>query len=222
MKLVNTEHQININFFENVQTVLVIENFNEFQKIIMHLQEQYINQYDKFYLSENGRSLSFPKFVDIVMDIFTLQLNSKKIQNYLYRLASDAANEFETEKSDILSASITFMDKICSKINCMEVDYDTIFSYNDFFKLFNFKIRDSDIDLTERISTYIKVISEISDAKILVFINLKSFISSQQLSEIYNVAFAYKIHLLLIESSMSYNMENEQFYIIDSQLCVIN
>ena len=114
------------------------------------------------------------------------------------------------------------MDKICSEINCMEVDYDTIFSYNDFFKLFNFKIRDSDIDLTERISTYIKVISEISDAKILVFINLKSFISSQQLSEIYNVAFAYKIHLLLIESSMSYNMENEQFYIIDSQLCVIN
>lgn len=78
MKLVNTEHQININFSENVQTVLVIENFNEFQKIIMHLQEQYINQYDKFYLSENGRSLSFPKFVDIVMDIFTLQLNSKK------------------------------------------------------------------------------------------------------------------------------------------------
>lgn len=165
--------------------------------------------------------IPFPKSVDIVTDIFTLQLNSKKVQNYLYRLGFDAANEFEVEKANVLSASITFMDKICSEINCMEVDYDMSFSYNDFFKMFNFRIRDNDIDLVERISLYIKVVSKITDVKVLVFISLKSFVSSEQLSEIYNVAFAFKIYLLLIENSMSYNIENEKYFVIDAQLCVI-
>lgn len=80
MKLVHSELGIKIVIVENRANVLVVENPMIFRKIIEDVLNQ-INGFDgELVLSTDDKLLALSKNIELVIDPFNIDLNSKKIQ----------------------------------------------------------------------------------------------------------------------------------------------
>ena len=55
----------------------------------------------------------------------------------------------------------------------------------------------------------------------LAFVNLKTYLTDDELRELYKEAFYRKMHLLLLENSIESELEEEIVHIVDRDLCVI-
>ena len=90
MRLANAELILSINIEENIPAVLVIEN----QKIMTEVVEQLYVLCDSgegdFVLSDSGKQLSLAKTAEIIINPFSIDFNSRKIQNKLYSELLDA------------------------------------------------------------------------------------------------------------------------------------
>lgn len=222
MKFVNSLWNINLQLKENVFNVLVIENQNAMAQIIYELSEQYNGNDGNFILSDNNNLLKFNNLISLVLNPFFINCNEKKIISKLHSQLYDLANDIYYEKTKTLESDI---------INYLNIlidflPYDLIFNYEfdiiSLFKLQTVKLDQNLLSLTDKILNYIKVCADLTDIKLIIFINLKSFVNEFELLEIYKISSYCKINLLLIENLQRCKMNNECITIIDSDMCLIS
>ena len=84
------------------------------------------------------------------------------------------------------------------------------------------KIEENTGTLFSRLIDYMKLISSYIGAKILTLVNIKSYLSENELIELYQSVSYNKIQLLLIESVERKLLSNEDVCIVDSDKCIIN
>ena len=75
--------------------------------------------------------------------------------------------------------------------------------------------------ILERIIEYIKISSNLLKQNIFVFLNLKLFLTEQEIEELYKECFYRKVHLILIEAIYHTKKIEEKICIIDKDKCVI-
>ena len=75
--------------------------------------------------------------------------------------------------------------------------------------------------ILEKLLSYMKILSGLLEIRILCIVNLKTYLSEEQLKEVYQMAFYCKLQLLLIENREQSNLEGEKTYIIDRDRCLI-
>ena len=91
------------------------------------------------------------------------------------------------------------------------------FSINKLLKLMNISIKDTD-DLLQNILTYIEI-SMLIQQKMIIFINLKSYLSKVELTELYKYCIYNKVKVLLIDNSLhGTTLDYEKKLIIDCNL----
>ena len=77
-------------------------------------------------------------------------------------------------------------------------------------------------NLLEKLTDYIAAEAELLGTKCFIFVNLKQFLSYEELAELYKFAYYAKVYLLLLEGSFTESRhESEKHYIIDNDLCEI-
>lgn len=69
---------------------------------------------------------------------------------------------------------------------------------------------------------YIKISSELVAIKVFFFVNLRSYLTQDELNELYKMADYYKVSLILLESIERNERSREKRYIIDKDLCFID
>ncbi len=222
MKFVNSLWNINLQLKENVFNVLVIENQNAMAQIIYELSEQYNGNDGNFILSDNNNLLKFNNLISLVLNPFSINCNEKKIISKLHSQLYDLANDIYYEKTKTLESNIiNYLNILIDSL-----PYDLIFNYEfdiiSLFKLQTVKLDQNLLSLTDKILNYIKVCADLTDIKLIIFINLKSFVNEFELLEIYKISSYYKINLLLIENLQRCKMNNECITIIDSDMCLIS
>lgn len=220
MKLVNSKLNLNIEMFENVVNILVVENKITLSYVIENIWKQCNGQEGDFALSEN-KMLKIDKEMEVIINPFDLNFNNKKIISALYSNLSERANDLAEEKSELNSKIINFWDKIILSESYVGIEFALDFSWNDLFKMYNIKIDDNYDSLLSRLTEYIKLITNFCGIKVLCMINIKAYLSEQELSELYTCANHNKIFLILIEASESVKMPNENIFIIDNDDCLI-
>lgn len=219
MILAHYEFEKPIMFQDGIINVLIIENSKYMTKIIKEFLYQ-LDGNSGFKLYENDTSLSISDFVDVIINPFSINLNERDILNKLYiSMKKDALDE------ELYLSTNSFISEIESNIhkiaerqqNLLELDTPDLISL---FKGMNIRFSISE-SLVENICNYIDICSEYRKVKLFIFVNLKSFLTDSEITQLYTHLNYNKKNVLFIENQQKPIMEFEIIRIIDENLCEI-
>ena len=164
------------------------------------------------------------KLCELIIDPFDLDINNKKLQSALYEKL-----EMEINSSERLfswnNLCSTMEREIESFLDCMEyhIAYSNNITIKDFLKLMKVHFEEEGIDFFEKLLDYMRLEQEILKVKLFVLVNIKGFLSLEQLDFLYQQSCYEKIQLLMIENHLNdeKRIGGENLIIIDDDGCVI-
>ena len=222
MKLVYTELEQQLVFQENKVNVLVVEHKELFRRMINELNEQLEGVENGFTLSVDNKILKIEKEVCLILNPFALEINARKALTGLYNeLSKLGLNEENYVKTCRLKGEIA--EYIYDLLNQVDyaLEFQDDFGLQNLFKALEVQFEAGEGEFLESIVHFMDVCAKFQKVKILAFVNLKTYLTDDELRELYKEAFYRKIHLLLLENSIESELEEEMVHIVDRDLCVI-
>lgn len=220
MKIFSLENDIT--FAEEYINILQIQDKKLFTNVINSLNDNINNIEDtkeRIIILEGNTEIKIEKEVLMIIDVFNIDFNQKKIQNALYnKIEKIYKQEFER-----MSEFQTIFQKL--QLNVLDVFNEFPFEFNykesigiqEYLKLLGLKISNNKGKITDTIFSLIDVVKYLSVTKILIFVNLKLYLIDDELKEIYKYAMYKKVNILLIETGEEKEpLENEKILYIDS------
>ncbi|MCQ2082618.1 MAG: type II-A CRISPR-associated protein Csn2 [Lachnospiraceae bacterium] len=221
MKLVNPRMNIFCDVKENEIQVLVIENPKIFVSAISEIKNLIDGNNGEFILSDDLSEIEWKKSVEIIIDPWLIDFNSKRIKSTMYKTLAEIANENLYLKYNSLKTElISYMEEAILSVP-YGLEYNTEIEESALFKFLDLRVQISDENFITRIIEYINIIASICFVKVLFFVNIKSYLTSEELMEIYKTAKYNKIQLFLIENHVSNKIDDEIITIIDKDNCII-
>lgn len=221
MKLVHPEYDLCLEFQENKVNVVAVENQKLLAEIIQELYRQCNDAEGAFVLSDKDKILPFGKSVELITDVFSLDCNEKKLITKLYQeLEGLAIENLVSESIELNSAIACYMEKMCDLVPYY-LAYQSEFLPSKIMKMVELKFETTAVTLLEHIVEYLGIASKIHKTGITVFVNLKLFLTPEEIHELYQYAFYNKISLVLIEGVAGAKVPEEQWTIIDVDKCII-
>lgn len=225
MKLAHSILEKPIEFEENIINVLVVENPKLFYTFVSDFYNQITNSNEgSFVLSDNSKILPMHKYMELILEPFSIDLNQKKILNKLYAVLKENILKTETYKEliELQSTVFKFVEKISDTIEYPLIYEDSSIDLQDIFKMVDLKLESKQESLLEKILDYITAVCEFLGINCFLAVNLKSYLSKEELEELYKSIHYKKLNLMLLESkNTEYISPVEKLYIIDSDLCSI-
>ena len=221
MKFSFSEYQLMIDLKENQTAVLVLEDPALFSDFVETCYLQCSGASGGIILSERDSILPLSKTALIISDYFSLDINNRQIHSRLFQQMKEAGNEWMLGKEEFTGYGINLLENILSDMGFDQAAYDLELDWNDIFKLFRVRVEEDYNTLLEKLISYLRVCAELLRIRLLLFVNLKSYLSGEELEELYHMAGYLKIQLLLVESHEREKLPAEKCYIIDSDQCLI-
>lgn len=222
MKLVYTELEQQLVFPENKVNVLVIERKELFRKMIQELDKQINGEDGGFVLSDNNKTMKIDKEVCLILNPFALDINSRKALTGLYNeLGKQGLNEENYLKTCRLKGQIA--EYIYDLLNQADyaLKFQDDFNLQSLFKALEVEFEAGEENFLEGLVYFMDVCSKFQKKKILAFVNLKTYLTNDDLQKFYKEAFYRKMHLLLLENSIEQELAEEVVCIVDDDLCVV-
>ena len=221
--------KINIEYIDNEIIMpdnkvfnIEIEKINYFYRLINELN--YISngadspEENNIKFFKNNNELNLFNKIDVYIDYFNIDFNSKKIINSLYRALKTTISEEDKIKianyylkiKNILSKS--FLDYNLPLTISSEYDIELI------FKLLKINVEKKN-NLLDNLLILIDINNIFKINELLIFVNLKQYLNKEELNELYKYSVYNNVKILLIDSQ-SYGTcnEYEKKLIIDSNL----
>lgn len=219
--------KIGVEYFENDiilndNTVFTIEienkkYFYRFVKDLCFLNGSFLVDSIKFF-GENSKEKSEFRKIKVFINYFDFDLNSKKYSNDIFKFLLE--NLDDMEKSDIIKTYnklIQIYNRILNNIDLpLSVSNDS--SIESITKLMKIVINEKD-NLLENLLLLIDLEKMLSKGTILFFVNLKQYLSTEELMEFYKYSLYNQVQIILVDSQ-SYGVCNnyEKKLIIDENL----
>ena len=219
MRLVNANYCLDFQFIEGIPEILVLESEFIFRNIAEELWNQCSGGDGAFVLSD-GKTLKIDRYANFISNPFEIDFKNRKICAALYSKMSEIGNEKVFEKSTINAEMIKVIEEIATSVNYPGITFRLDFDWTDLFKLYDVKI-ESPGNFLSRLIEYIKVMSNLCGIKCFCFLNLKNYLSQEEILNFYQEASYNKVILLLIESFESQKIGQEHITIVDKDFCVI-
>lgn len=221
MTLVHEIFDEQFEFSENKPNILIIENKKFFQQSVL-----------EFIMLENGKECKYTFFenldeikkdINIVTDIFNLEVNSTKNLTKLYNSIKNnyVLGEKYTKYMELSQSVNHFLCDVMQSLD-YAVDFNEQMDLTAFFKLNNLKFIFNSKDIIEQMMDYMDILVEFIGMKIFVFVNVHNVISNNEAKELYKFLELRKYTVLFLESSENqYLKKYQNIRIIDDDLCVI-
>ena len=208
---------------EGAISILRVENQRQLSEYISELKQQLDGNEGRFTLSEGGKELDISQWVCMVIDIFSIDVNERSILNKLYaKVNAEAYNEHNyTFTSELMSHMERYICNIARQ-QPFPITFSEGMDLAGVFKLANFRFMLSEDSVLERICDFITISANYTKPKVFIFVNLKCFLSKDELEQLYLFASYGKHKLLLIEGVSSDTISSEKIRIIDVDLCEID
>ena len=224
MKLINEDLNNEIIFEENKVNLLVVENKKKFVEFIQEIIKQINRNEGKFFLFDKNTELKIHNKVEIIKDIFDLDINNKKILNKIYHELEELSID-----SEFLLETKNMESNLLKYIYCLIEKYDYPLEIvegldlKEIFKLLSVKLSLCFSNKVEEILEYIDLVSRILKKEIFVLVNLHIFLEKDDIVALCRECFYKKIKLLFVENQKPDIINNEEkLFIIDNDLCEIN
>lgn len=223
MKLAHPLLSQPIEFLDDKINVLIIENQTQLSMFIMELMRQQNGEEGAFVLSEDFKPIPIEKKLELITDCFQLDINNRKLQNKLYSQIETLAmgEKFYIQTMELLSCVETFLDDlICdvdySVVKTKEIDAAAL------TKCVELRFDFEGGSLAERIADYLAIARDFLGITCFVIVNIKSYLSADELYALYKQIAYQKYHVLLLENvEREVSLPEERVCIIDKDLCEI-
>lgn len=166
--------------------------------------------------------MDLAKNVEIIFDIFSLEINEKRILNKLYSEMNELAKseEFFVKTQEVILGIQKYL---------LDLEYatDYILTFEQeielpaLFKAAGLRHEEIEENYFERIIRYVKIVVSILHIRVLVFVNLRSYLTDEQIQELMEEALRQQIYVVLVENSQKNCIEGGKRYIIDKDMCEI-
>lgn len=216
LKINGLENEILFN--ENECNVLICKDKKFFRHIIETLNDKIngLESNEIFLLDDNNEEIKIDKSIYLVIDIFNIDYNNKKILNKIYNIISDRVElSKEIEMNDII---IKLRNYLIEEIN--EIPFEFIMKdeldVKEILKLFDLKIdKENYTNTIEKIELLIDIISTLKIADILVIPNMKTYLTDEEIIEIYKYSLYNNVKILSIEKEFTSKLKYENILLID-------
>ncbi len=220
-KLVYGKYDISMSLEENSVNELIIENPRVLAEMVQELTAQTEGAEGGFTLSEDGKLLSIEKNLVFIKDPFSVDVNQRKLLVKLYgELEEYTKDVLFLEGEDFFHAYIRYMDGVCEKSGLF-LTYEEQPKAEDIFKLAKLRIDCQAESLVEQIAEYLRVWAELLHQEVFIFLNLKLFLTKDELESLYQECFYRKVQIILIEAVFTEKILQEKIYLIDKDKCII-
>ena len=78
-----------------------------------------------------------------------------------------------------------------------------------------------ELDFCERLVQYMKIMAELLGKKLMIFVNIRSYINEEQLKGVMETAVHNELVLLFIENIQRDFSNDRRYYIIDKDKCEV-
>lgn len=209
-------------FTEEYINVLQIQDKKLFTNVINSLNDNINNIEDtkeRIIILDNDTEIKIEKEVLMIIDVFNIDFNQKKIQNALY----NKIEKIYKQKFERMSEFQNVFQKL--QLNVLDVFNEFPFEFNykesigiqEYLKLLGLKISNNKEKIIDTIFSLIDVVEYLSIAKLLIFVNIKLYLGNDEIQEVYKYAMYKKVNILLIETGEEKEpLENEKILYIDS------
>ena len=222
MRFIYGERELTLEFHENEVQVITIENREYFSAFLQNLYNQSQGSDGNIILSEGEKILSLNKVAEIVWNPFSVDINNKKILGKLFQeLKTVSMEEQYAEICELNTKVVHYLDDLNLKIP-YPIQFRLELDVLDLYKIYGVQLDTEEIDMFERLLEYVKVLKSLCGVGLLVFVNVKNYLSETQIKELYKIAFYYKMNLLLVEAHQGKNLECEKNQLIDEDMCFIH
>ena len=218
MKLKLNGFSNEIKLKKNCVNVLSIKNQKLFTNIISMINDKIngIESNEIFLLDDLNNELKFEKEVFLLLDVFNIEYNSKKILSKLYDKISNKIEE--SGNTDLQQSFIKMRKSLIEEINEFPFEFTMKDELNivDILKLYNLKIDELFYkSILEKIEFLIDLNSELKIYNLLIIPNLKLFLSEEEVIELYKYSLYNNLSLLVIENNCYKKLKYEDVLIID-------
>ena len=218
---------LKINYFDNnikikndyVQ-VIEIENKKTFYRLVSDLYK--IKNDEKldevFFYDDNNQEINMYNKVDLYVNFFDIDLNSKKNLNVLNKnIINSLTDNVKEEILNNFKKLAKSFTKILSDID-LPLSLNDNITVEDIIKLLKISINKTD-ELLNNLLLIIDLEKVLKMNEILFFINLKQYLSQEELIEFYKYAIYNEIKIVLVDSqSYGIKLDYEKKLIIDANL----
>ena len=220
MKLIIKYIDNDIELKENEISAIEIENKRYFYRIVKDLYDIYDNELseDIYLIDDNNKEINISNKIKIFIDYFNFKLDSKKYTNDITKYINKVLSE-ET-KETLLNQYKKIINLYKKELNNIDLPLvlDTDLDIENITKLIKVSIN-TNKELINNLFTLIDLENIFQTKNILVFINLKQYLSKEEIEELYKYSIYNGINLLLIDSqSYGTTLTNERKLIIDENL----
>lgn len=220
MKLIIKYIDNDIELKENEIRAIEIENKRYFYRIVKDLYNIYDNELseDIYLIDDNNKEINVSNKIKIFIDYFNFKLDSKKYTNDITKYINKILSE-ET-KETLLNQYKKIINLYKKELNNIDLPLvlDTDLDIENITKLIKVSIN-TNKELINNLFTLIDLENIFQTKNILVFINLKQYLSKEEIEELYKYSIYNGINLLLIDSqSYGTTLTNERKLIIDENL----
>lgn len=223
MKLVHPDLERQITIQEGTICEWIIELPAVFSKYVEELYFQAEGKDGRFVLSEGDKEIDIAKYVEVIVNPFAVNINDKKILNKLYAELMQIAYGEDVYQATLkiqgeLQSYFLQIEQECAYMLEMgreEIDMLSI------FKAMDVKLESYAENFWENINQYIKIQAELMKRKLIVLVNISSYISKEQMTELVQTALYHEMFILFVENKQVDFSKEIQSYIIDCDRCEI-
>ena len=214
------EIENSVKFIQGHISVFEIENKNLFKNIILHLYQITQGESDNISINiiENDKVENFKNY-ELVTNIFSI--NESAINNKLIKYLNTEleCSEYQKDILDILeqlkNTFLHYFDDIPFDL-CYNDNVTIVDLLKDFAPKINNQVNFNYLDM---LNNYIKAIKMLKINDIIIFVDLKKYLTSEELKNFYENVFMLDLSVLLIESCRSEIIEGYEWKInIDNDL----
>lgn len=221
MKLVYLKYDLKMELQENRVFVLSIENEAVFSEMVCDLWRQTNGEEGGFLLSEDDKIYSLSSMLEFIVNPFSIDCNNRKILSKLYKeLQETASSVMQQELGGINTAALQFLEKLEMETP-YSLHYRLDMDFHALLKCYDVKLEIAGESFLDKIVNYMKILHQLCGKELVVFLNLKQYLSKKEMQLLYQFAFYEKIYVMIIEGSASALGENEIGLIYDPDLCII-
>ena len=224
MKLTHTELEKQLVFETGKAVEWIIESPASFSKYVRDLYEIMQDNEGKFTLSDEDEIIDFQKYAELIIDPFLLDFHNRQIQKKLYAELQKLAvgSEFYLQTQELKSQiQKYFIDLEYASGYDLEI-VDEI-DLSAIFKVVGIQLDGGNEEtLFERIAIYIKIMAELLKKKLVILVNSRSYLTSDQIDQIAELCMYSEVALLLIENVQRDFSKKRNYCIIDCDECCIS
>lgn len=222
IKIVHAHLEAPLELSPEAVKLFIIENPSEFYKTIVEINSQFNGGEGDFVLVRDGVQTAFQQCGEFVRDVFSMDFCDKRIISLLYkRLDSIQTLKFPEKLANVQKALGELFDDLFSEFP-FALEYDEA-ELSDLLKVGGVKPQKNFDSLIEKIICDVNLLIALKNIDLLVFVNLKSVLTDNELRLLYEHCKREKVSLLLIESSVIRPLnEFESATIITRDLCEIH